>query len=109
MHKVQFGGVRLTIVPWGLVSILLGLIAWLLPLINLGIENKAKNKNWVVLSLASVSACAISLCIQLFTTNSWDKSDWSVDFIAYVALVLLVGTITLNVITLVVYRKSSGK
>ena len=90
-------------------SILLGLIAWLLPLINLGIENKVKNKNWVVLSVASISACATSLCIQLFTTNSWDKSDWSVDFIAYVSLVLLVVTIALNAITLVVYRKSSEK
>ncbi|WP_343379293.1 hypothetical protein [Candidatus Bathycorpusculum sp.] len=96
-------------------SLLLGLVAWLLPLINLVIGNKAKNKNWAVLSVASVSACAVSLCMQLFEQGSMVQAkDWSAlmdtaNAVVNVSLVLLVVTITLNVITLVVYRKNSVK
>jgi cytochrome c oxidase subunit 4 len=92
-----------------LVSIVLGLVAWLLPLINLAVDNKAKNNNWMILSIASVSACATSLCMQLFINDSWDKSDWSYDYAVHVSLVLLVVTIALNVITVAIYRKYSVK
>lgn len=92
-------------------SLLLGLIAWLLPFINLAVDNKAKNKNWVVFSVASLSACAISLCMQLFVSRFMvSAEDWSslmdtANPVAYASLVLLVVTLALNVITLVVYRK----
>ncbi|WP_339181715.1 hypothetical protein [Oceanobacillus sp. FSL W7-1293] len=46
-------------------SLLLGLIAWILPVINLTRYDKHNPKNWAALSLASMSACAISLCFQL--------------------------------------------
>jgi cytochrome c oxidase subunit 4 len=85
------------------------MVAWLLPLVNLAVDKKAKNNNWMILSITSVSACAISLCMQLFINNSWDKSDWSYDYIAYASVVLLVVTITLNVITVAIYRKYSVK
>ena len=90
-------------------SLVLGLIAWIFPVVNLIQHNKAPHKNWVVFSVASVSACAISLCMQIFYTNHLVKiEDWSAlmdtsHAVALVATLLLVVTIILNVITLVVY------
>ena len=98
---------------WG--SLLFGIVAWLLPLINLGVCNKVKNKNWVVLSIVSVSFCAIAVYLQLcFSAYLVDMQRWALleDFSpanAHLSLLLIVVTIVLNVITLVVYRKSSEK
>ncbi|MHB8061781.1 MAG: hypothetical protein ACYDG2_03970 [Ruminiclostridium sp.] len=94
-----------------LVSLILGLIAWILPVVNLMQHNKADRRNWAVFSVASVSACAISLCMQIFYTNHLVKiEDWSAlmdtsSAVALVATLLLVVTIILNAITLVVYGK----
>ena len=38
-------------------SLILGLIAWILPIVNLAKYNKAKHKNWIALLFASMSAC----------------------------------------------------
>ncbi len=91
-------------------SLVLGLIAWILPIVNLVQHNKAGHRNWVAFSIASVSACAISLCMQIFYTDHLVKiSDWSAlmdtsSAVALVGTLLLVVTIILNVITLVVYH-----
>jgi len=96
-------------------SLLFGFVAWLLPVINLAIVDKTKNKNWIVFSIASVSACAASLCMQLFYSNYLVRiKDWAAltdtaNPVAYVSLVLFAVTVTLNVTTLVVYRKKSEK
>ncbi len=90
-------------------SLVLGLAAWILPVVNLMQHNKADHRNWVVFSVASVSACAISLCMQIFYTNHLVKiEDWSAlmdtsQAVALIAALLLVVTIILNAITLVVY------
>lgn len=96
-------------------SLVLGLIAWIFPVVNLMQRNKAPHKNWVVFSVASVSSCAISLCMQIFYTNHLVKiEDWSAlmdtsHAVALVATLLLVVTIILNVITLVVYYGKKSK
>lgn len=93
-------------------SLLFGLVAWLFPLINLAMKDKAKNKNFAVFSVASVSACAVSLCMQLFNISSlvkdvaWSSLMDTASPIANVSLLLLVVTIVLNAVTIVVYRKS---
>jgi len=90
-------------------SLVLGLIAWILPIVNLMQHNKADHRNWAAFSVASVSACAISLCMQIFYTDHLVKiEDWSAlmdtsHAVALVATLLLVVTIILNAITLVVY------
>jgi cytochrome c oxidase subunit 4 len=114
---LEFEGVMSVYVLLNLGSLLLGLVAWLLPLINLAVTNKAKNTNWLVLSIASVSACAVSLCMQLFYNAHLVRlKDWGAltdiaDAVANVSLVLLVVTIVLNAIAVIVYRKhrSGGK
>jgi len=96
-------------------SLLFGLIAWILPVINLVKKNKSENKNWIILSLSSVSACSISLCMQILYINHLVEvghlsalMDTS-DFIAFVSLVLLGVTIFLTIMTLFIYSKSSRK
>ncbi|RXJ04492.1 hypothetical protein DS745_03670 [Anaerobacillus alkaliphilus] len=91
-------------------SLVLGLIALTLPIVNLSREKKEDNKAWVILSVISLSACAISICFQIFyTSHLVIIEDWSAlldthKAVAIVSALLLIGTITLNVLTLVVYR-----
>ena len=95
-------------------SLLLGLIAWLLPVINLANNNKAEHKNWVVISISSVGTCAIALYMQILYGNHLVKiKDWSALMdtshgVALVSAILLVA-ITLNAITVAVYCKNDRK
>jgi len=96
-------------------SLVLGLVAWTLPVVNLMQHNKADHRNWVAFSIASVSACAISLCMQIFYTSHLVKiEDWSAlmdttHALVLVATIFLVVTLILNAITLVVYNKKTSK
>lgn len=96
-------------------SLVLGLIAWLLPVVNLMQYKKPDHKNWVVLSIMSISACAISLCFQIINNSHLVKiEDWTAlmditGSLAVIASVLLIVTIILNAITLIVYRDRIAK
>ena len=96
-------------------SLVLGLIAWILPIVNLTQDKKHENRNWVALSIISISACAISLCFQTFYTYHKVKvEDWSalmdtMDAVASVSALLLIVTLILNAITLIVYRGRTTK
>ncbi len=98
---------------WG--SLVLGLVAWILPVVNLMQHDKADHRNWVAFSVASVSACAIALCLQIFYTSHLVKiEDWSAlmdisDALVLVATILLVVTLILNAITLVVFTRKPSK
>ncbi|WP_099157097.1 hypothetical protein [Virgibacillus ndiopensis] len=96
-------------------SLVLGLIAWILPAINLMRFEKQKYRNWAALSIMSISACAISLCLQIFYNYHLVKiADWSAlmditGAVVFIAAVLLTVTIILNVITLIIYRNRTAK
>jgi hypothetical protein len=91
-------------------SLVLGLIAWILPVVNLMRHGKRDHRAWIVLSIMSISACAISLCLQILYQYHLVKiADWSAlmdttGAVAFVSAILLVVTIVLNATTLVVYR-----
>ncbi len=91
-------------------SLVLGLLAWILPIINLIRYRKHDHKNWIALSIMSISAGAISLCFQIFEINYRVKlADWSalmdtMSALVFASAVFLIITIILNVITLIVYR-----
>jgi len=95
-------------------SLVLGLIAWILPVVNLVQHNKADRSNWIVFSVASVSACAVSLCMQIFYGNHLVKiEDWSAlmdtsSAVASAAIMLLVVTVILNAVTLVIYHEKNS-
>ncbi|OCT11343.1 hypothetical protein A8709_06630 [Paenibacillus pectinilyticus] len=96
-------------------SLVLGLMAWILPVVNLIRYGKSDHRNWVVLSFMSISSCAIALCFQIFYNYHLVKSeDWSAlmditGTMAPVAAVLLIVTILLNAITVIRYRGSRAK
>ncbi|CEI81744.1 MULTISPECIES: hypothetical protein [Oceanobacillus] len=96
-------------------SLLLGLVAWILPVIILTRYDKNNPKNWAAFSLASMSACAISLCFQLAYNYHLVKiEDWialmdTAGAVVSAAAVLLIVTILLNAITIFVYRDKAAK
>ena len=91
-------------------SLALGLIAWILPIINLMRYPKHENKNWFILSIVSMSACAFSLSFQIFYNYHLVKiEDWAALMdttggVVVATIVLLFSTVILNAVTLMVYR-----
>jgi len=92
-------------------SFLFGLIAWIIPIVNLVRYRKTESKRWIVFSISSVSACAISLCLQIFYGNHLVRiEDWSAlmdtsNAVALVSTVLLLVTIMLNLVIFFKYNK----
>lgn len=91
-------------------SLLLGLIAWILPMINIVNYKKLNNKNWATLSVISIGACATSIYFQLLYNNHLvNINDWSaimdiIGFSVFLSSALLIVTIILNIITLFMYH-----
>lgn len=91
-------------------SLVLGLIAWILPIVNLSWYKRHNWNNWVTLAILSVSACAVSLSFQIFYHYHLVRiEDWSAMMditgsVAGASAILLVVTILLNALTLIVYR-----
>lgn len=85
-------------------SLLFGLVAWILPIVNLLQHNKTNYKSHASLSLVSFSACAISLYMQILYGNHLVRiEDWSAlmdtsNAVALVSTLLLIGTGILNAI-----------
>lgn len=93
-------------------SLLLGLIAWILPVFNLLRNKKHEHNNWDVLSFISMSACAISISFQIFYNYHLVKiEDWSALMdttraVVIATVVLLIFTFILNGLTFIVYRRN---
>lgn len=96
-------------------SLVLGLTAGVLPVINLLRYRSNNNKHWITFSILSLSACAVSLCLQMFYNYHLVKTeDWSAlmdttGAVVFAATILLIVTIVLNAITLFVYRYQTAK
>lgn len=96
-------------------SLILGIIAWALPIINIFKHKKYNNENWATLSIISMSTCAISIYFQLIYNNNLVViGDLSalMDIIGtsmFLSSVLLIITIILNVTTLLIYRNKVRK
>ncbi len=94
-----------------IVSILCGLIAVVIPIINLIREDKHNSKNLGVLSGISIGSCAISLCIQMFYANHLiDIGDFTAIMdifptVTSVSMVLVIVTIVLNIMIYMIYNK----
>ena len=93
-------------------SLLLGLIAWILPIIYLMRHKQHEHQNWGVLSVISISACAISISFQIFYNHHLVKiEDWAALMdttraVVIATVVLLIITFILNVLTFIVYRQN---
>jgi hypothetical protein len=76
-------------------SFMLGLIAWILPVVSL-MKYKNNHRYWATLSVMSLSACAISLFFRIIYNYHLVKiEDWTAlmdttSAVAFVAVVLLI-------------------
>lgn len=95
-------------------SLILGLIAWIIPIISLIRIKKANNENYIALSAISLSSCAISLSLQIINISQMKKmEDWAAlmdttDALAVLSIVLITGTIILNIVHLFMYRRRTS-
>lgn len=91
-------------------SLVFGLIAWILPIINISRYEKRYNKDWAIYSIISISACAIAMCFQILYSNHMVQiEDLSglMDTIGtstVLSVILLISTLLLNAISLNIYR-----
>ncbi|TMU87028.1 hypothetical protein FGG79_02485 [Bacillus sp. BHET2] len=91
-------------------SLLLGLLAWILPVINLMRFRGNEHRRGVAFSVLSMSACAISLCFQMFyhyhlvIIEDWSALMDITGVMVTIASVLLIGTVGLNTMTLILYQ-----
>ncbi|MCR8746903.1 hypothetical protein [Romboutsia lituseburensis] len=90
-------------------SIVLGLIAFVLPVINLIRYNNSNNQYWFVFALMSIVSCMLSLGMQIFYINHLiSLKDWTaimdtINIVVFSAALLLVATTVLNGVTLFAY------
>ncbi len=92
-------------------SLALGLIAWALPVIGLIGRNKTAHGRGGF-SIASFTACSLSLCMQIFYADHLVKiEDWPAlmdtsGAVAWVSAVLVTVTIVLNALARAVHRRN---
>lgn len=86
-------------------SLVFGLMAWIFPFIQF--PRNEKRNQWIVRSFLSLSACAISLCLQMFSiSHQIKRQDWATlqdtaGAIIFAATILIVVTLTLIIVTLI--------
>ncbi|NLY38533.1 MAG: hypothetical protein GX044_04440 [Firmicutes bacterium] len=96
-------------------SLVFGLMAWILPIVNLVLRDPAGHKGWAVFSVASSSACALALCLQIFYQNylvrmeAWSALMDTSSAVALVSAILLLVTVLLNAVSIAIYRGRSAR
>ena len=95
-------------------SLLLGLIAWIVPIISMKLSVKYGIKKRYNSIIVSFGACVTSLCLQFFEINHRvEIEDWSgimdtIGTLKWVAIILAVITLILNTFALsVCYDKET--
>lgn len=95
-------------------SLILGLIAWIVPVISLMRIKKGNNQNYLALSAISFSSCAISLTLQISSISQMVKIQDStaildtIDSTVFVSMILVAVTIILNIVHLFMYRRGTS-
>jgi len=72
MHSTGFivkGEINMDVTWLNIASLVFGLIAWILPIVNLAKHNKAGHRNWWLLCVTSLVACATSIYLQVLYSN----------------------------------------
>lgn len=89
-------------------SVLFGLIAVIIPIINLMSNEKCVNARVAVGTMISTSTCSISLCMQIIYTNYLvNIEDFTAmmdvfEVVSNASVCLTIATVVLNIITIYV-------
>lgn len=93
-------------------SLVLGLVAWFIPVVSIVRYKKRKTKFPFVLPLLSMGACAGALWLQISFNNYLVQiQDWTAlmdttSTLNWVSAVLLIVTILLNIVSAMVIHKN---
>ncbi|KIL50802.1 hypothetical protein KP77_14220 [Jeotgalibacillus alimentarius] len=96
-------------------SLVLGLIAWIIPVVLLAKHDKKSLQSWALFSIASISACVIAVLFQilyndyLIRIEAWVSLMDTTRAVVVLSSILAGVTIILNVITAIVYNKKIHK
>lgn len=96
-------------------SLGLGLIAWVLAIVNLIRYKNNRRQHWPTFSILSVAACAVALYFPLvYSSHLVNIGDLAalmdtIGTITSAAAVLLIVTLILNGLTLILYRNYPKK
>lgn len=94
-------------------SLVLGIVACVLPVINLLQDKKHEFSHWTTLSFISFIACIFSLFFQMYynyhlvTIGDWTAIEDTIGAVVLVSVGLIIVTILLNTLTFVSYRTKS--
>jgi cytochrome c oxidase subunit 4 len=92
-------------------SLILGLIAWILPVVNFAHQHVTESRNVPLFPLISMGACALSLCLLILFCNSLvGAKDWPALMdvsraMSSISALLLGVTLILNVTALFFYYR----
>jgi hypothetical protein len=95
-------------------SLILGLLAWILPVAFLMRNRKTSPGKQLMFSAVSIGACAVSLCLQiLYSHHLVIIEDWSAlmdtsHAVAWVSALLLAVTLFLNAAMLISYFRNKA-
>ena len=101
-------------VEYNILSIVLGLVAWFLPIVRISLLERLKGNNTEILSILSLSTCGVALCLQFFENDrlvlirDWSGLEDTVGVVSFASVVLLVVTIILNIIMFSVNKKQKN-
>lgn len=96
-------------------SLALGLIAWILAIVNLIRYKNNRRQHWTTFSILSVAACAVALYSPLvYSSHLVNTGDLAalmdtIGTITSAAAIMLIVTLILNGLTLILYRNHTKK
>lgn len=91
-------------------SLILGLVAWILPVTNLVQRNK-NHKKLLLYATVSMSACGLALFFQIVYLNYLVRlGDWTAlidtsGAVVWLSFTLVIVTLLLNIIAVTIYNK----
>lgn len=96
-------------------SLVLGLAAWVLPVLYLALSGERGRETPTLPIIISLGLCGAVLCMQThYAVGEVNEGDWSalmdvMPILAMACTVLLVVTLALNVLVWAVYRRKAAR
>lgn len=92
-------------------SLVLGFISWIIPVVGIILYRYQDRKIGIEIFILSLTACLFALFFQIINAyHLVNIEDWSAIMdthgaVTYSSVILVITTLTLNIITYILYRK----